>query len=63
MQKRVETKAYHETGHVVAAYVEGVAVNFVTTLALDDVTAAVAQTHSATYLARELIKQANWPRS
>lgn len=46
-------KAYHEAGHAVIARALGVGITFVTMLSPDDTAAAGAQTHSATYLARD----------
>lgn len=45
--------AHHEAGHAVAARVQGIPVAFITTLAVDQRSAAAALTHSATYLSRE----------
>jgi len=52
------TKAYHETGHAVIARVLDIRVNLLTTLGVDGVTAAVAETHSAAYQARDADQEA-----
>ena len=51
-QKRDWTKAYHEAGHAVVARVLGVEVTYVTLFSTDETNSAIAQTRSATWLAR-----------